>query len=217
MPVVGALIIGLMARYGSERIRGHGIPEAIEAILINGSKVEPKVAHSQAALERDFDRLGRAVRRRRADHYDRRGDRIDDRAAFPAHQHRAQDAAGGRSGGGHVGHLRRARCGGAAGGGTAALRVETAQLDSGGAGQRDGRRGAALPSGVGPLFPGAAASRLHRPAGSTWLRGGGGSGGRALRAADGRRLCRGRRFSAGCPSTGCGGLRWGVLPSGWAA
>src|SRR5208282_1050480 len=39
-----ALLIGLMARYGSERIRGHGIPEAIEAILINGSKVEPKVA-----------------------------------------------------------------------------------------------------------------------------------------------------------------------------
>src|SRR5690348_8499599 len=44
VPVVGALIIGIMARYGSERIRGHGIPEAIEAILINGSKVEPKVA-----------------------------------------------------------------------------------------------------------------------------------------------------------------------------
>jgi H+/Cl- antiporter ClcA len=44
VPVVGALLIGLMARYGSERIRGHGIPEAIEAILINGSRVEPKVA-----------------------------------------------------------------------------------------------------------------------------------------------------------------------------
>ncbi|MDQ6661477.1 MAG: chloride channel protein, partial [Chloroflexota bacterium] len=44
VPVIGALIIGFMARYGSERIRGHGIPEAIEAILINGSKVEPKVA-----------------------------------------------------------------------------------------------------------------------------------------------------------------------------
>ena len=44
VPVAGALIIGVMARYGSERIRGHGIPEAIEAILINGSKVEPKVA-----------------------------------------------------------------------------------------------------------------------------------------------------------------------------
>jgi H+/Cl- antiporter ClcA/predicted transcriptional regulator len=44
VPVVGALIIGCMARYGSERIRGHGIPEAIEAILINGSRVDPKVA-----------------------------------------------------------------------------------------------------------------------------------------------------------------------------
>lgn len=44
VPIGGALIIGLMARYGSERIRGHGIPEAIEAILINGSRVEPKVA-----------------------------------------------------------------------------------------------------------------------------------------------------------------------------
>ncbi|MGC1904374.1 MAG: chloride channel protein [Candidatus Acidiferrum sp.] len=44
VPVGGALVIGLMARYGSERIRGHGIPEAIEAILINGSRVEPKVA-----------------------------------------------------------------------------------------------------------------------------------------------------------------------------
>src|SRR5256885_11012208 len=44
VPVIGALIIGLMARYGSERIRGHGIPEAIEAILINGSVVDPKVA-----------------------------------------------------------------------------------------------------------------------------------------------------------------------------
>src|SRR5579884_3112115 len=44
VPIVGALIVGVMARYGSERIRGHGIPEAIEAILINGSKVDPKVA-----------------------------------------------------------------------------------------------------------------------------------------------------------------------------
>ncbi len=44
VPVGGALVIGVMARYGSERIRGHGIPEAIEAILMNGSRVEPKVA-----------------------------------------------------------------------------------------------------------------------------------------------------------------------------
>src|SRR5439155_26975834 len=44
VPVVGALIIGLMARYGSERIRGHGIPEALEAILVGGSRVQPRVA-----------------------------------------------------------------------------------------------------------------------------------------------------------------------------
>jgi H+/Cl- antiporter ClcA len=44
VPVLGGLVIGMMARYGSERIRGHGIPEAIEAILINGSRVDPKVA-----------------------------------------------------------------------------------------------------------------------------------------------------------------------------
>jgi len=44
VPIIGGIIIGLMARYGSERIRGHGIPEAIEAILLNGSRVEPKLA-----------------------------------------------------------------------------------------------------------------------------------------------------------------------------
>ncbi|OIS94049.1 chloride channel protein [Brucella cytisi] len=44
IPVVGGLAIGLMARYGSEKIRGHGIPEAIEAILIGGSRMSLKVA-----------------------------------------------------------------------------------------------------------------------------------------------------------------------------
>ena len=44
VPIAGALIIGVMARYGSERIRGHGIPEALEAILTRGSRVEPRVA-----------------------------------------------------------------------------------------------------------------------------------------------------------------------------
>ena len=44
VPVAGSLVIGLMARYGSERIRGHGIPEAIESILINGSRVQPRLA-----------------------------------------------------------------------------------------------------------------------------------------------------------------------------
>jgi len=42
--VGGGLVVGLMARYGSERIRGHGIPEALESILISGSKVQPRLA-----------------------------------------------------------------------------------------------------------------------------------------------------------------------------
>ncbi|MGX9992805.1 chloride channel protein (plasmid) [Rhizobium sp. Z1P35] len=44
VPPLGGLAIGLMARFGSEKIRGHGIPEAIEAILIGGSRMSPKVA-----------------------------------------------------------------------------------------------------------------------------------------------------------------------------
>jgi CIC family chloride channel protein len=44
VPVVGGLIVGVMARYGSERIRGHGIPEAMEAILIGRSRMSAKVA-----------------------------------------------------------------------------------------------------------------------------------------------------------------------------
>ena len=44
VPVAGGLMIGLMARFGSDKIRGHGIPEAIEAILIGQSRIAPKVA-----------------------------------------------------------------------------------------------------------------------------------------------------------------------------
>ncbi len=44
VPVIGALIIGFMARHGSEKIRGHGIPEALEAILLGRSRVQLKVA-----------------------------------------------------------------------------------------------------------------------------------------------------------------------------
>jgi H+/Cl- antiporter ClcA len=43
IPMGGGLIVGFIARYGSERVRGHGIPEAMETILVGGSKVEPKL------------------------------------------------------------------------------------------------------------------------------------------------------------------------------
>jgi H+/Cl- antiporter ClcA len=44
IPVGGGLIVGLMARFGSEQIRGHGIPEAMERILVHGSRVQPRLA-----------------------------------------------------------------------------------------------------------------------------------------------------------------------------
>ena len=44
IPVVGGVLIGLMAKYGSEKIRGHGIPEAMEAVLTSRSRIEAKVA-----------------------------------------------------------------------------------------------------------------------------------------------------------------------------
>jgi H+/Cl- antiporter ClcA len=44
VPVTGGLLVGLMARFGSDKIRGHGIPEAIEAILLNRARVDPKIA-----------------------------------------------------------------------------------------------------------------------------------------------------------------------------
>jgi chloride channel protein, CIC family len=44
IPVLGGLIVGVMAKYGSSKIKGHGIPEAMEAVLTNRSRIEPKVA-----------------------------------------------------------------------------------------------------------------------------------------------------------------------------
>src|SRR5271165_210189 len=44
VPVVGGLIVGVMAKYGSSKIKGHGIPEAMEAVLTNRSRIAPRVA-----------------------------------------------------------------------------------------------------------------------------------------------------------------------------
>lgn len=44
VPVIGGLIVGVMAKYGTPKIKGHGIPEAMEAVLINRSRIEPRVA-----------------------------------------------------------------------------------------------------------------------------------------------------------------------------
>ena len=44
IPVIGGLIVGIMAKYGTPKIKGHGIPEAMEAVLVNRSRIQPRVA-----------------------------------------------------------------------------------------------------------------------------------------------------------------------------
>ena len=73
VPVIGGLVIGLMARYGSERIRGHGIPEALEAILIGRSRMSPKVAVLKPISSAISIGNWRAFWGGRPDHHDGRG------------------------------------------------------------------------------------------------------------------------------------------------
>ena len=44
VPVIGGIIVGFMIKYGTPKIRGHGIPEAMEAVLVNRSRIQPRVA-----------------------------------------------------------------------------------------------------------------------------------------------------------------------------
>ncbi len=44
IPVIGGVIVGFMAKYGTPKIKGHGIPEAMEAVLVNRSRIQPRVA-----------------------------------------------------------------------------------------------------------------------------------------------------------------------------
>ena len=43
VPVIGGLLVGIMARYGSAAIRGHGIPEVMERVLLARSRISPTV------------------------------------------------------------------------------------------------------------------------------------------------------------------------------
>jgi H+/Cl- antiporter ClcA len=106
VPVVGSLIVGFMARYGSERIRGHGIPEAIESILMNGSRVRPRLAILKplsAAISigtgGPFGAEGPII-------MTGGGLRIDDQPVFSLHKCGASHLAGGRRVRRYVGHIR---------------------------------------------------------------------------------------------------------------
>ena len=153
IPMVGGLIVGLMARYGSEKIRGHGIPEAMEAILIGRSRMDAKVAILKP--------LSSAISIGTGGPFGAEGPIIMTGGAFGSlfaqvfhlSRRRAKDAARRRRGGGNVGDLRDARSPRAHRGRAAAVRVEAAQLR---AGRRRGVVAVALRVpllGAGPIFP----------------------------------------------------------------
>ncbi|SDM70101.1 Voltage gated chloride channel [Ensifer sp. YR511] len=102
IPVAGGLVIGLMARFGSEKIRGHGIPEAIEAILIGGSRMSAKVAVLKP--------LSSALSIGTGGPFGAEGPIIMTGGAigslFPHECGRAKDTVGGRGGGRHDDDLR---------------------------------------------------------------------------------------------------------------
>ena len=192
VPVAGGLVIGFMAHYGSERIRGHGIPEALESILINGSKVQPRLAILKPlssaisigsggpfGAEGPIIMTGGAI-----------GSVISQLFHLTAAERKTLLVAGAAAGMSATFATPVA---------AVLLAVELLLFEwkprsaiPGGSGQRDGGRGAPLHSRARPAVPGAAACHLHRTAGACGMRGRRPAGGRPLGAADAGRLCGGR-------------------------
>jgi len=112
VPAIGGLIVGIMAKYGTEKIKGHGIPEAMEAISgsdgSHSGQQEPhrtECGNPKAAFRGDCHRHGRPVRRRRPHHSNRRRGRFIDRAVDSHHRFGTKSSSGLRRGGWHGGHF----------------------------------------------------------------------------------------------------------------
>ena len=142
VPIAGAIVVGIMARYGSAAIRGHGIPEAMEQVLFNKSRIPPRLTFLKP--------LSAAISIGTGGPFGAEGPIIATggalgslaRAAGPDDGARAEDAARGGRRGRDGGDLRQPGVGGAARGRTAALRVSGAIDGPGGAGERRGGGGA---------------------------------------------------------------------------
>jgi hypothetical protein len=76
IPVVGGMIVGIMAKYGTPKIKGHGIPKAMEAVLVNRSRIAPRVAILKPSSAAIAIGTGGSLRRRRSYHPNRRSDRL---------------------------------------------------------------------------------------------------------------------------------------------
>jgi len=89
VPVVGGLVVASWPASGSDRICGHGIPEAPRRPSLSAAAAcRPRVAILKPVFFRNFHRLRRAVRRRRPNHHDGRSIRLHHRPDFPPHHRR---------------------------------------------------------------------------------------------------------------------------------
>ena len=79
VPVIGGVLVGLMARYGSEAIRGHGIPEAMLSAYLKTRVESPASRSSQAHLHRYRDRYGMSLWCRGPNHRHWRSDWLSGR------------------------------------------------------------------------------------------------------------------------------------------
>ena len=115
IPVIGGIIVGFMAKYGSSKIKGHGIPEAMEAVMVSRSRIAPRVAILKpisAAIAIGTARFRRrAVRRRGSDYPNRRRGGVTRRTAVPHHGVGTQGAARLWRSRGDVGYVQYPDCG----------------------------------------------------------------------------------------------------------
>ena len=181
VPVIGGLIVGMMARYGSRAIRGHGIPEAMEQVLLNESRRSRRASRSSSRC-RPRSRsapAGRSAPRARSSRPAARSARSSASCCTsPATSARRCSPPARRR---HGGDVRLAGVGGAARGRAAAVRTAAALAHPGGAGGgrrrwralRVGRRRAGVRDAATSPQPGgrgAGVLRAARCAASAWSR-----------------------------------------------
>ena len=149
VPVVGGLVVGVMAKYGSRKIKGHGIPEAMEAVLVNRSRIEPKVAILKP--------ISAAIAIGTGGPFGAEGPIIQTGGALGSLVGQvlhttavgAQGAAGLRRGGRNVGDIQHADCGRDSRDRVAAVRIQVAFVYSAGDRQYAGHCGAHAVAGPG--------------------------------------------------------------------
>ena len=150
MPVVGGVLVGLIARYLSPKVRGHGMPEAVETIVFGGGKVQPRVAVLKP--------IATAISIGSGGPFGAEGPVIMTGGAIGSvlgqllpmtSSERTTLMVSGAAAEGDGGGLQLPVCGDAARSGDSAVRVEAAEPGAGRVCLRDGRRDSAVAAGAG--------------------------------------------------------------------